>query len=183
LNSKPLQNDLLQLYGKNDQSTSADEICLLFNRCFGEIFGVEILGGADEPVYLPASDPKPAQLIFRANYAASALHEAAHWCIAGSKRRGQIDFGLIYICEPRTQEQQQRFFSAEVRTQSLECNFASAANLAFNPSADNLNCDVQIFAEAIKDFNPKTLAWLESKAGARALKFRDALLALNSADR
>ena len=66
---------------------SAADIVAVFNQCFAQTYAVEMRGGADEPLYLPANLDKPAELIFREDFPASALHEAAHWCIAGEQRR------------------------------------------------------------------------------------------------
>jgi len=170
-----------KMHGANfalSKEPSADAIVGIFNQCFGQTYNVEISGGADEPLYTPATSTKAAQLIFRENFPASALHEAAHWCIAGELRRNSTDFALTYIAAPRSETEQEQFLAAEVRTQSLESIFAAAANVTFNPSADNLDCDVSDFVEAIAEYNAKTLIWLNSKAGSRAMQFREALITL-----
>ena len=68
-------------------------IIQIFNTCFAQSHATRLLGGA-EPLYLPASGSDTAQLIFRDDYASSALHEAAHWCLpavcADSKRISAI---------------------------------------------------------------------------------------------
>ena len=56
---------------------NAGQIIDVFDRCFGERYLTRLCGGAEEPLYLPAVGEQPAQLFFRADYAASALHEAA----------------------------------------------------------------------------------------------------------
>ena len=40
-----------------------------------------MVGGAAEPLYLPDRGTRTAELHYREDFAASALHEAAHWCI------------------------------------------------------------------------------------------------------
>lgn len=162
---------------------TAAEIVAVFNRCFAHAYAVEMHGGADEPLYVPATLDKPAELIFREDFPASALHEAAHWCIAGEVRRESPDFAYTYIAAPRNDVEQARFFAAELRTQALECVFAQAANVIFTPSADNLNCDVAVFSNAIAQYRAKTDEWLNTPAGLRAQKFCSALAELKEVKR
>ena len=157
---------------------TAAQIVTVFNQCFAQHYGVEMRGGAHEPLYVPATFAKPAELIFREDFPASALHEAAHWCIAGERRRQSMDFAYTYIAAPRSDKEQALFLTAELRTQSLESVFAQAANVVFNPSADNLNCDVSAFACAIAGYRAKTVRWLTVPAGKRAKQFRQALTGL-----
>ena len=166
--------------GGSEESTekSAAEIIAIFNQCFAQSCRVEMRGGADEPLYVPATIDKPAELIFREDFPASALHEAAHWCIAGEQRRQSADFAYSYIAAPRSDAEQALFFAAELRTQSLESVFAQAANVIFSPSADNLNCDVSAFAGAIAGYRTKTQRWLNTPAGIRAMQFCLALAEL-----
>ena len=166
--------------GSSEESTekSAAKIIAVFNQCFAQSYRVELRGGADEPLYVPATIDKPAELIFREDFPASALHEAAHWCIAGEQRRQRADFAYSYIAGPRSDAEQALFFAAELRTQSLESVFAHAANVIFNPSADNLNCDVSAFAGAIAGYRAKTERWLKAPAGMRAMQFCLALAVL-----
>ena len=162
---------------------SAAEIVEVFNRCFSQAHGVKMLGGADEPLYLPATLDKPAELIFREDFPSSALHEAAHWCIAGRQRRESPDFAYTYIAAPRSDSEQALFFAAELRTQALESVFAEAASVIFNPSADNLTVDVAVFGSAIARYRPKTEDWLNSSEGLRALQFCHALVELSEGNR
>jgi elongation factor P hydroxylase len=111
-------------------------ITRIFNQCFAGSYNTRIVGGADEPLYLPLGLSGQAELHFREDFAASALHEAAHWCIAGAKRRGQRDFGYLYIAPPRSPSQQCRFFAGEVQAQALESVFATACNVQFVLSTD-----------------------------------------------
>jgi elongation factor P hydroxylase len=99
-----------------------------------------LIDGAAEPLYIPSSIPKePHQLIFRENFISSALHEIAHWCIAGKERRLQHDFGYWYQPDGRTSDQQEKFESVEIKPQALEWFFSTACGQKFTPSADNLN--------------------------------------------
>ena len=156
-------------------------IAQLFADCFTAHFNTQLLGGAKEPFYQPACRGEPAQLMFREDYPASALHEVAHWCIAGATRRQKEDFGYHYICAPRSAKQQREFFISELRTQSLERFFADALGLTFKPSADNFEVDVDAFAKAIDAYSPQLDTWLCSAGGARARVFAQALTALRLA--
>lgn len=109
-----------------------------------------LLGGFDEPFYKAGP---PHQIRFRADYPRSALHEVAHWCIAGIERRQQDDYGYWYAPDGRDAQQQVEFERVEVRPQSLEALFCQAIGLDFEPSLDNLNGEVlaaTAFAEAIE---------------------------------
>ena len=96
----------------------ANCIVQTFARALGQTHNTQLIGGALEPLYRPATSNAPATLYFREDYPASALHEIAHWCIAGSQRRRQVDFGYHYISGPRNAEGQVAFFESELRTQS-----------------------------------------------------------------
>lgn len=67
------------------------------------------------------------------------------------------------------------FFALELRTQSLEKQFAHAAGLDFSPSADNLQADLDGFGRDIDAYEPQLLDWLASPAGARAQLFINGL--------
>lgn len=114
----------------------------VFNGAFAESFGTLLIGGAEEPLYRPAGDDESHhQLFYREDYFSSALHEIAHWCIAGAQRRKQLDFGYWYNPDGRTREQQRSFEQVEVKPQALEWIFSTAAGVYFNVSADNLSTD------------------------------------------
>ena len=138
----------------------------------------ELIGGADEPLYLPGQPGVSARLFYRENFAASALHESAHWCIAGEQRRRQIDFGYAYQPPPRTDRAQAQFFTSEVRAQALECRFAQAAGADFKPSADNLAADVDEFTDLLETAREDMEHWLNTAPGRRARLFIQALLRL-----
>ena len=93
------------------------------------------MGGASEPFYLPG---QPNQVLFRADYVRSALHEVAHWCVAGRRRRGLPDYGYWYTPDGRSAERQAAFFLVEAKPQAIESLFCEALNVAFAPSVDNL---------------------------------------------
>lgn len=97
---------------------------------------------ADEPEYLPATDQKPAQILFAHGFFASALHEISHWCIAGAERRKLPDLGYWYAPDGRDREQQQLFEQVEVKPQALEWLLTVACGRSFRISLDNLNGDV-----------------------------------------
>ena len=123
----------------------------MFQQLFHPGFNTQLLGGAEEPIYIPAglklNEPGYAgseqyhRLYFRHDYLSSALHESAHWCIAGIQRREQLDFGYWYSPDGRTAAQQQLFEQAEVKPQALEWMFSVACGQRFRVSADNLASD------------------------------------------
>ena len=55
----------------------------LFNSTF-EDYNTRLVLGDDEPIYIPAGDDTGYhQIVFAHGFFSSALHEIAHWCIAG----------------------------------------------------------------------------------------------------
>lgn len=125
----------------------------IFNECFSKIYNTQLVKGDDEPIYLPADENRPYHAIFFARgFFASALHECAHWLIAGEKRRLLVDFGYWYEPDGRSSEQQQRFQSVEIKPQAIEWILSVAAGYPFRVSIDNLNgeaSDVTQFEEAV----------------------------------
>ena len=132
------------------KAADADALTALFNRLFSDAENTELEGGADEPLYEPANDAAPAKIYFRADYAASALHEVAHWCIAGAERRGLVDYGYWYSPDGRDADAQRRFLQVESRPQALEWAFSQACGRDFRLSLDNL--DVQTDTRDQRDF-------------------------------
>ncbi|MFV0276297.1 MAG: elongation factor P hydroxylase [Parahaliea sp.] len=116
----------------------------VFERCFGASERTRLIGGAMEPEYVPAGETGPGgvcqhhRLYYRQDYFASALHEVAHWCIAGLTRRRQRDFGYWYIPDGRSPAQQAAFQQVEVAPQALEWCLARACGHPFRVSLDNL---------------------------------------------
>ncbi len=124
-----------------------------FNDLFAVCENTILEGGGVEPQYLPSPGPGYAcRIIYREDFAASALHEIAHWCIASGRRRQLTDYGYWYY-PARDFRQQAQFERVEARPQALECLFSEACGLSFSPSADNLAVherDDTAFAAAIE---------------------------------
>ncbi len=111
----------------------------LFKQCFYKDYQTLLMGGADEPFYNPAtSKDEDHRLYYRADYFASALHEIAHWCIAGAERRQQKDWGYWYYSDGRSPAQQRAFEAVEIKPQAVEWMFSVAAAATFRISSDNL---------------------------------------------
>ena len=127
---------------KQAMPSEADILCSIFEACFAASMRTRLLWGGEEPLYQPAkSSDDYHQIIFRSDYAASALHEVSHWCIAGEQRRQQLDYGYWYEPDGRSVAQQRVFESVEARPQALEWLFSVAAGRQFRVSIDNLNGD------------------------------------------
>ncbi|NLQ18810.1 elongation factor P hydroxylase [Marinomonas sp. M1K-6] len=118
---------------------SATQLVAAFNACFFSSFNVRLIGGADEPLYLPAKPNGSATVFFRLDYPSSALHEVSHWCIAGDERRLLEDYGYWYESDSRDLQTQQAFEQVEVKPQAVECILHWAAGLPFRVSVDNLS--------------------------------------------
>ncbi|WP_347330930.1 elongation factor P hydroxylase [Marinimicrobium locisalis] len=122
------------------------DLVRLFDQTFLKSHLTRLRGGALEPLYRPASDASSGEgaasdvhcIWFTRDYFASALHEVAHWCVAGHERRQREDYGYWYAPDGRTEAEQALFERVEVRPQALEWLFSRAAGWRFRPSADNL---------------------------------------------
>ena len=111
----------------------------LFQQCFYDVYATRLQGGAAEPLYQPAgTEGDCAVIYYREDYFASALHEVAHWCIAGDQRRLELDYGYWYHPDGRNPAQQLAFERAEQEPQALEWHFALACDWPFRLSSDNL---------------------------------------------
>lgn len=97
------------------------------------------MGGFDEPFYLAPQENQPGEIRFTKDYLRSALHEIAHWCVAGKERRKQDDFGYWYAPDGRDQAQQQEFYKVELLPQTYEKSFCVALGIPFDVSLDNLS--------------------------------------------
>ena len=155
----------------------ATEIARVFDCVFGASHNAVMTGGAEEPLYVPASGGAPAMLFFTRDHAASALHEAAHWCIAGRGRRERVDYGYRYVLPPRTEAQRAAFFAAEVAVQALESVFAACVGLQFRISADDFSATTEERREFSVQVRRRALAVAQHGLPPRAALFADALQA------
>ncbi|XDV10845.1 elongation factor P hydroxylase [Pseudidiomarina sp. PP-1MA] len=111
----------------------------VFEACFFDSYRTRLVAGTDEPYYQPGADGEPHQIVFAHGFFSSALHEIAHWCIAGEARRQQFDYGYWYEPDGRTPEQQRLFEQVEVKPQAIEWLFCVCSGRKFQVSVDNLN--------------------------------------------
>lgn len=116
----------------------------IFNQTFYTEFNTKLELGGDEPIYLPAGDEcEYHRIIFARGFYASAMHEIAHWCVAGPKRRLLEDFGYWYEPDGRTEQVQAEFEQVEIRPQAYEWILSLSAGFPFTVSCDNLNGDFE----------------------------------------
>jgi len=139
----------------------------LFDQLFFDSHKTRLIGGAKEPVYLPSKTAdQPHRLLFRENYISSALHEVAHWCIAGPDRLLKEDFGYWYQPDGRLSVEQRQFESVEVKPQALEWMFSIACGQSFTISADNLGAAEAVDMGASEAFKMavvgQSTAWCQS---------------------
>lgn len=113
-----------------------------------------LVAGDGEPVYLPSQvEGQPHSIVFAHGYFSSALHELAHWSLAGEQRRQLEDFGYWYCPDGRTAQQQAEFERVEVKPQALEWWYSLACGRPFRVSLDNLageRTDSQPFRQAVR---------------------------------
>lgn len=152
------------------------DLITIFNRCFEDKYNTKLVKGEDEPLYLPANESQPHNILFFAyGYFASALHECSHWLIAGDERRKLVDFGYWYVPDGRTTSQQQLFQVVEVKPQAMEWILSKAAGHPFRVSIDNLNgpeSDTESFKDAV---HQQVKIYCEKGLSSRAQIFRSAL--------
>ena len=116
------------------------DLISIFESTFYQSHNTRLVKGEHEPIYIPASDEANFhQIIFAHGFYASALHEIAHWLVAGDKRRLLEDYGYWYCPDGRDRAQQAEFESVEVKPQAIEWALSAAAGVNFNVSVDNLN--------------------------------------------
>ena len=116
------------------------DLISLFNKVFYEQFNTKLERGDDEPIYLPSDNQTPHhRIIFAHGFYASALHEVAHWLVAGEKRRLLEDYGYWYEPDGRTTEQQSEFEKVEIVPQAIEWSLSVACGIKFDVSVDNLS--------------------------------------------
>jgi hypothetical protein len=116
----------------------SDFICLI-NHHYLKQYHTELKGGFSEPFYQPAQQGELAQIQFTHDYFRSALHELAHWCVAGEERRKLPDYGYWYAPDGRTQAQQELFFKCEIVPQAFEWALSLTCGVKFDVSVDNLS--------------------------------------------
>ena len=155
-------------------SQLSNEIICVFNSLFSVTEGTVLSGGAAEPFYEPGH---PATIFFREDFERSALHEVAHWCVAGRHRRQLLDYGYWYRAEGRDCSRQAAFYDVETRPQAIEQLFCEALDLPFKVSVDNLSVAlddplVTRFADAV---SAQAAAFRRNGVPHRAAVFRDAL--------
>lgn len=156
-----------------------NDLIALFGVVFGESENTRLVRGGKEPFYAPAGDGRAtAEIVFAHGFFSSALHEVAHWCVAGRERRQLPDFGYWYKPDGRSAEEQRVFEQVEVKPQALEWIFSRAAGITFHFSADNLNADATADGSAWLRFQENVAAQAQAYAQAmpaRAGRFAAAL--------
>ncbi|NTS77974.1 elongation factor P hydroxylase [Catenovulum sp. SM1970] len=153
------------------------DLIAIFESCFLTSHQTRLVRGDDEPIYLPKDkNNQHAQIVFAHGFYASALHEIAHWLVAGTERRKKEDYGYWYSPDGRDQQTQAEFEKVEIKPQAIEWALSIAAGFEFKVSCDNLNgsCepDRHAFEEKIRTklieliqtngFNDRTLTLLKA---------------------
>jgi elongation factor P hydroxylase len=155
----------------------AARIAATFNRVFGESHQTRMVGGGAEPLYEPATACAPARIVFTRDYPASALHEAAHWCLAGASRRAQHDYGYWYSPGPRDVRERTAFFATECDVQAVEALFAEVCGVRFVISADDFaapHAELEAFERRVRE---RIAVRRAHGLPSRAVRFREALAA------
>ena len=153
-----------------------NHLITIFDELFEAKYNTVLRRSDGEPLYLPATDERrPHQVLFAHGFFSSALHETAHWCIAGVERRKLLDYGYWYRPDGRSPSEQQEFERAEVKPQALEWIFSVASGCHFHASIDNLSgasTDSESFRRRIR---AQSLTYLQGGLPGRAEQFSTAL--------
>lgn len=121
-----------------------NDLINIFNDTFLDRFNTELVLGGDEPLYLPADENNSHhRIIFARGFFASAMHEIAHWCVAGSQRRLLEDYGYWYEPDGRTDAVQAEFEKVEIKPQAVEWILSVSCGFRFQVSCDNLSGDCE----------------------------------------
>ncbi|WP_101675240.1 elongation factor P hydroxylase [Alloalcanivorax mobilis] len=147
----------------------AGDLEALFRASFFADYRTLLIGGAEEPSYHPGAELNTenrtlntvSTIHYTRDYFRSALHEVAHWCVAGAARRAREDYGYWYAPDGRDAAQQLEFMRVEVRPQALEALFCAACDHPFRVSLDNLHGDPgdeRQFAAAVREHAVELIA-------------------------
>ena len=154
-----------------------EDLITIFNQCFVNSHQTILISGDDEPIYLPADATNPYhRIIFAHGFFSSALHECAHWLIAGEARRLQVDYGYWYIPDGRTAAQQKLFQQVEIKPQALEWILSIAAGYRFQFSIDNLTGETADLEEFKQNVYEQRLVYERDGLPERAQRFKDELI-------
>lgn len=165
------------------QDHHCQDLIELFNGLFSQTEQTLLIGGGEEPIYLPKEASFSShRIVFKKDYYASALHEVAHWCIAGKQRRLLVDYGYWYHPDGRNAEQQQLFQRVEAKTQALEWIFSTAAHFKFHLSRDNLSGDPSQEDGFAQHVYQQAQSYLKQGMPDRAEQFKRKLLGFYSGD-
>jgi elongation factor P hydroxylase len=158
---------------------NAQDLERLFRECFSAELATILVGGGAEPVYRPSADPvrEPHRIVYREDYFASALHEIAHWCLAGSERRRLEDYGYWYRPDGRDAREQAEFERAEARPQAIEWILSDACGFVFHLSADNLGAALGPSDRFEREVREARADYLAKGLPPRAARFLGALIA------
>lgn len=156
-----------------------EDVIRIFNQTFRDTYATELVLGEDVPLYQPASHRRAYhQVIFAHGFYRSALHEIAHWCVAGKVRRHIVDYGYWYQPDGRSVDMQRQFERVERKPQALEWLFCLSAGHDFEVSCDNLAAsdpeavDVVGFTQQVQ---AQLLAYAKQGVPERANAFAKAL--------
>lgn len=153
-----------------------DDLIRIFNLCFEVDYKTQLIKGGDEPIYLPAEGDRHLHGIYFAHgFFSSALHECAHWLIAGEARRLKIDFGYWYFPEGRTATQQALFEKFEIKPQALEWILSDVCGYPFHFSFDSFNLSESNSAQFEYNVTQQKKSYLTNGLPKRAQCFYNAL--------
>lgn len=159
----------------SDESYRLNLLKSTFESLFSESENTVLQFGAVEPFYQAAKSQNKAVIYSREDFFSSALHEIAHWCVAGAERRKIDDFGYWYRPEGRTLDEQIEFERVEIKPQAIEWALSLATEQTFYFSADNLNQGIDASESFKHNVTQQLKQYLTEGLPERAQKLFDAL--------
>ena len=167
--------DLYYRIYRMQEHDKLDRLTSMFNTLFSA-YNTRLIRGDGEPIYSPCDETTPYnRVVFAHGFFASALHEIAHWCIAGESRRKREDYGYWYCPDGRNSAEQAEFEAVEIKPQALEWAFSIASAHSFRVSTDNLEGAEPNRTEFSQKVKIQLLAYMDMGFPKRAQQFIDAL--------
>jgi elongation factor P hydroxylase len=153
-----------------------NDLISIFQACFFTSHNTILVKGGDEPIYYPQSALRPhAEVVFARGFFASALHEIAHWLVAGEKRRQLEDYGYWYEPDGRDAEKQALFQKVEIKPQAIEWILSKACGFKFRISNDNLDGAEGDSEQFKQDIQNQVMLYLDQGLPERTRILKEAL--------
>ncbi len=169
--TKPLSEPLL-----TSRLITCRELETVFNALSADVHRTRLIGCEGDPFYAACNENRRlAEIRYVKDSLPSALHELAHWCVAGPERRAVDDYGYWYNPDGRSKEEQRVFEGLEVKPQAVEWLLSVAVGRPFIVSCDNLRGEPYDLGTFRRRIRHQAISYLENP---RSKRFDDLLQTL-----